>query len=89
MTLPHENQKVWRVAWYWAHGSEPQDFMFCETKFYTCLEDWNYSLVCHREEKSLRAWRVYVDELLSANSGSKWINVHEEDQAGDPALLTM
>ena len=85
MALAHENQKVWRVAWYWAHGSEPEGFVFCETKFYTCLEDWMYSLSCHRKEKTLRAWRVYVDELLT----SGWINVHCEDQTGDPSLLTM
>jgi len=113
MALAHENQKVWRVAWYWAHGSEPQGFVFCETKFYTNLEDWMYSLACHRKERTLRAWRVYVDELLSSGPGQSqsrgsckarasgadvdrvqhgsglWINVHCEDQAGDPTLLTM
>jgi len=84
MTLPHENLKLWRVSWYWAPGAEPQEFMFSETKFYTELEAWEYSLAYHREEKYGRAWRVYVDELLK----SGWINIHSEDHAGDPLFLS-
>jgi len=86
MTLPHEEQKLWRVSWYWARGADPIDFKYCETKF--CVEgaEWRQQLAWMREQEHGRAWSVYVEELVLSYG---WVQVHAEEHPGDPNMLIL